>query len=197
MGNAVFGTPKKVEPQPSMSSSISSVQSQINVLETRKKQLEALIEMYDKKAKESKSKEDIERYLKQKINYKNQLKTVFGMLDKLEGLNNASNQILFQNTTLKVTEQATKAIKSNTIDSDKAEDIMFDVNDAMSEVDKVSEVFSRPEPISEDLQRELDELNAPEPSKTMEPSQFPDVPKQPVQVTIQEDAKLKGVLELA
>lgn len=196
MGNAIFGTPKKPE-QASVTTSISSVQTQISVLESRKKHLERLIEMYDQKAKESKKQEDVHRYLKQKINYKNELKTVFGMLDKLEGLNNASNQILLQKTTIAVTDQATKVIKSNTIDSDKAEDIMFDAKEAMEDVEKVNEVFSRPEPISEDLQRELDELTAPEPVKQPEFIQFPDVPNRPVQATTQEDTNLKRLLELA
>jgi hypothetical protein len=176
MGNRIFGTPKKVEepidPWP-------TVQEQIKILEKRKTHLNKLIEINGIKAKEFTSKEEALRCLKLKAMYASELKTVFGMLDKLETLDNAHQRIIFQKDTLLVTKQATNVIKQNTIDPIKAEDIMDDIKCAIEEANEVSDILSRTDPPSEELQAELDALVSP-------PQEPPVAPTAPIIVSLPE-----------
>ena len=169
MGNRIFGAPKKPEPSPVKT--VHSLQEQISILEKRKTHLNKLIEIHDQKAKESKTKDEAIRYLKLKIMYANELKSLYGMLDKLEGLENARQRLTFQKNVLDVTKEATVVIKQNTVDPVKAEDILDDVRDAMDDVNEVTNILSRTDPPSRELQDELDALMAPK-----EPPVEPEVP---------------------
>jgi hypothetical protein len=185
MGNRIFGAPKKPEPSPVKT--VPSLQEQISILEKRKTHLNKLIEIHDQKAKESKTKDEAIRYLKLKIMYANELKSLYGMLDKLEGLENARQRLTFQKNVLDVTKEATVVIKQNTVDPVKAEDILDDVRDAMDDVNEVTNILSRTDPPSRELQDELDALMAPK-EPPVEPEvpivvPLPEVPVQVEQIT--------------
>jgi hypothetical protein len=184
MGNNIYGKPKQTAPPPSLITTAPSLQEQITILEKRKTHLERLIEINAEKARDAKTKDEAYRYLKLKTTYANELKSIFGMLDKLEGLDNARQRLHFQKNTLEVTQQVTTVIKQNTVDVGNAEDIMDNVREAIEDVDRVSEVLGRTEPPSEELQKELDDLFE-RPAPVQEPAaqqpeilQFPEVPQQ-------------------
>ena len=192
MGNRIFGTPKKQE-EPVKH--WPSIQEQIAVLEKRKTHIYKLIEIQGQKAKEAKTKEEALRYLKLKVMYSNELKTLFGMLEKLEGLDNAHQRILFQKDTLMVTQQATNVIKQNTIDPIKAEDIMDEVRDALDEANEVSEILSRTEPPTDDVQAEFDALMAPPQEPPVAPAvpaivSLPEVPVQVKETPIEKELRM-------
>lgn len=184
MGNHIYGKPKETAPPPALMTTAPSLQEQIDILEKRKTHLHRLIEINHQKARESKTKDEAYRYLKLKANYENELKSIFGMLDKLEGLDSARQRLHFQKNTLEVTKQATAVIKQNTMDIGDAEDIMDNVREAVEDVDRVTEVLGRTEPPSEELQKELDELfEKPVPVQQPQVQQpeilaFPEVPQQ-------------------
>jgi hypothetical protein len=161
-----------------------SLQEQITILEKRKTHLERLIEINTQKARESKTKDEAHRYLKLKTTYASELKSIFGMLDKLEGLDNARQRAHFQKNTLEVTKQVTTVIKQNTMDVGEAENIMDDVREAVDDVDRVTKALGETEPPSEELQKELDDLFE-KPATVQKPNvqqpeilQFPEVPQQ-------------------
>lgn len=177
MGNHIYGKPKETAPPPALMATAPSLQEQISILEKRKTHLERLIEIHQQKARESKTKDEAYRYLKLKANYENELKSIFGMLDKLEGLDSARQRLHFQKNTLEVTKQVTAVIKQNTVDVGDVEDIMDNVREAVEDVDRVSEVLGRTEPPNEGLQKELDELFE-KPVQQPEILAFPEVPSQ-------------------
>lgn len=180
MGNNIYGKPKHTIVPAALITTIPSLQEQITNLEKRKLHLEKLIEINSGKARQSKTKEEAYRYLKLKVTYANELKAIFGMLDKLEGLDNARQRLQFQKNTLEVTKQVTSVIKQNTIDISDAEDIIDDVRDAVEDVDRVTETLGRLEPPSEELQKELDDLfDKPIPVPVQQPQilTFPEVPQ--------------------
>ena len=183
MGNSLYGKPKETiqPPPPALMSAAPSLQEQISILEKRQTHLDRLIEINHQRARDSKTKDEAYRYLKLKANYENELKSVFGMLDRLEGLDNARQRLHFQKNTLEVTKQVTEVIKKNTMDVSDAEDIMDNVREAVEDVDRVSDVLGRTEPPSEELQKELDNLfekPAPVPLQQPEILSFPEVPQQ-------------------
>lgn len=171
MGNHIFGVPKKPEPSPIKTAP--SLHEQILVLEKRKNHLHNLIEIHIQKAKEAKTKDEAYRYLKLKQMYETELKGIFAMLDRLEGLDNARQRASIQATTLAVTEHATNILKSNTVNPEKADAIMFEVKEAIGEVDRTSEILGQIEPPTQELQDELDALMAPTPPPIVS---LPDVP---------------------
>ena len=192
MGNRIFGTPKKQEEPIAQ---WPSIQEQIAVLEKRKTHLYKMIEINGQKAKDSKTKEEALRYLKLKLMYANELKTMFGMLEKLEGLDNARQRLIFQKDTLMVTKQATDVIKKNTIDPIKAEDIMDEVKYALEEANEVSDILSRTEPPSEELQTELDALVSPPQEPPVAPTlpaivSLPEVPVQVKETPIEKELRM-------
>lgn len=172
MGNRIFGTPKQpLQPKPAPP----SLREQIATLEKRKDHIEKLISMYDQKAKASTRKDEAMRFLKLKVRYANEMKTIYAMLDRLEGLDNTHQRLLFQKDVLDVTKQATDVIKQNTIDPIKAESILDDAREAIEEVDEVSEALARTDPPSFELQEELDKLFEARPAVVVS---LPDVPAQ-------------------
>jgi hypothetical protein len=186
MGNNIYGKPKQTAPPPALMTTAPSLQEQISILEKRKSYLERLIEINTQKARESKTKDEAYRYLKLKTTHANELKSIFGMLDKLEGLDNARQRVHFQKNTLEVTKQVTTVIKQNTMDVGDAEDIMDDVREAIDDVDRVTRALGETEPPSEELQKELDDLfEKPAPVEVRQPEilQFPEVPQQKPPVT--------------
>ncbi len=188
MGNNIYGKPKQVVPPPALMSTAPSLQEQISILEKRKTHLERLIEINTQKARESKTKDEAYRYLKLKSSYETELKSIFGMLDKLEGLDNARQRLHFQKNTLEVTKQVTTVIKQNTMDVGDAEDIMDNVREVINDVDRVTNALEETEPPSEELQKELDDLfEKPTPVhvpvQQPEILQFPEVPQQKPPVT--------------
>lgn len=177
MGNQIFGKPKEQPPVKTPP----SLQEQILILEKRKTHLQKLIEINYEKAKKSTTKEEAMRYLKLKTNYETELKSIYGMLDRLEGLDNARQRIILQVETVRATEHATDIIKKNTIDSDKVVDIMFEAKDAIEEVDKVSEALGRMDAPNYELEEEVNAMFAERTAPPQQPEvpvilQFPEVP---------------------
>lgn len=179
MGNSlsVYGSPKKTVPK-SLISVAPSLQEQINVLQKRKRFLEKAIEFDKQKVKESKTKEEAYNCLKQKNTHENELKSILGMLDKLEGLDNARERLQFQKDMLSVTSAATSVIKDNMIDAGKAEAVMDDVSEAIENVNEISNILSsgneRPD---YQLQEEVEAMFAEKPTEPVI-IQMPDVPQQ-------------------
>lgn len=172
MGNNIYGKPKP--PTPPLKAA-PTLQEQIIILERKKAHLEKLIEGELQKAKQAKTKEDGMRHLKLKNMYENQMKSIFGMLDRLEGLDEARQRVALHASVIAVTQQATQAIKAHTLDAGKAEDTMYDAKEAVDEVNRVSEVLGRSESPSEELQAEYAALLA-DPKPVIVP--LPEVPVQ-------------------
>jgi hypothetical protein len=181
MGNRIFGTPKQPEEQKTPIRNIPSLHEQLVVLEKRRLHLEKIINSYEEQAKQSKTKDEAMRNLKLKLKHTDELKTVYAMLDKLEGLENARQRILFQKDIIKATEQATSAIKQNMVDADKVSDTMVEVENAIEEVDKVNQILSQSDAPNQDLEDEYNNLMAEKAIPKQEPVisiNLPDVPEQ-------------------
>lgn len=153
MGNRIFGKPIVEQPKPKI-----SLQEQILILEKRKDHLEKLVDVYDKKAKISSTKEDAIRNLNLKINYGNEIKTLYGMIYKLEKLDRAQQQVEFQKNIITAAKQTTELIKQNMINPDDVSDALFESDEAIKEIEHISEELGRTEPIDQELQAELDKL---------------------------------------
>jgi hypothetical protein len=189
MGNRIFGTPKKQEPLPVKDSP--TLQQQISNLEKRKVYLTKCIDFNDQKAKESKTNEEKLRYLKLKVMYANELNTIFGMLEKLEGLDNARQRLVFQKDMLTVTQLATNAIKQTAVDPMNAEEIIDEANEAIEQVNEVNTILSRTEPISDDVQAEFDSLVSPqEPPVAPAIISFPQVPTRVEETTVDKELRM-------
>ena len=178
MGNRIFGTPKKPEEETLSIRNVPTLHEQISVLEKRRLHLEKLINLYDEQAKQSKTKDETMRNLKSKLKYSEELKTVYSMLDKLEGLENARQRIVFQKDIIKATEQATTAIKQNIVDVDKVSDTMVEVENAIEEVNKVNQILSQNNEPSYELEEEYNNLMAEKKQEVPMSINLPDVPVQ-------------------
>lgn len=183
---SIYGKPTPAEVKP-LHSVTPSLQEQISILEKRKTHLGKLIEISVQNARESKTKEEALRFIKLKVKYANEINTIFGMLDKLEGLDNATQRLQFQKSMINVTKQATTVIKENTIDAGKVEDIMDDVEEAMDNVNEVSDILSRINPTSRDVQAELDALF--EEAKPIE-IKILDFPEVPQQISVEKELRI-------
>lgn len=174
MGNNIYGKPKPpVTPSPITAAP--SLQEQIIILERKKLHLEKLIESETQKAQQSKTREDGMRHLKLKNMYETQMKAIFGMLDRLEGLDDARQRVALHAGVIKVTQQATRIIKANTLDASKVEDAIYEAKEVVDEVNRINEVLGHSEPPSEELQSEFDALIA---SRKPAIVAFPEVPVQ-------------------
>lgn len=171
MGNAIFGKPKE-EPRPVVEPP--SIQDQLTILEKRKNHLGKLIEINDKKAKESKTKNEAAHYIKIRVRYENELKSVYGMVEKLENLEHATQQAMFQKDVLNTVKHNTTIIKNNTVDVADAEEIMDNVKEAVDEANEVSNVLARPTTPDADVEAEVDKLFQQEKPTILN---LPDVPR--------------------
>lgn len=165
MGNRIFGKPK----QTPIVKEAPSLQEQICILEKRKDHLERLVVIYDQKAKASTSKEEAVRNLKLKITYGNEIKTIYGMIYKLEKLEGARNQVKFQKDIYNAAKQTTDIIKQNMVNIDDVNDVMIETEDAMREIDEINQELGRSNSDDETLQAELNNIFAipEEPSVTV------------------------------
>jgi hypothetical protein len=189
MGNniSVYGTPKKVSPVPLVAAA-PSLQEQINVLQKRKTFLEKTIEFDNQRIKQAKTKDEAYRYLKQKQTHENELKSIFAMLDKLEGLDSARERLQFQKDMIAVTDVATNIIKNNMVDATKAETVMDNVDELINNVNEVSDILSGNQQPDYQLQEQVEAMFAEKQNIIQFPDvpiQMPDVPKQ--QQTTSED----------
>lgn len=155
MGERLFGKPK---PPPTPPKEIPSLQEQIKFIEKRKEHLERLVEIYDQKAKLSKTKDEAIRNLKLKINYANEIKTIYGMIYNLEKLESARQKVELQKNMVHAAKQTTNIIRQNMIDPDDANDIIFETEEAIKDVEDVSRQLGRNDSYDEELQSELDKL---------------------------------------
>jgi hypothetical protein len=155
MGERMFGKPK---PPPTPPKEIPSLQDQIKFIEKRKEHLERLVEIYDQKAKLSKTKDEAIRNLKLKINYANEIKTIYGMIYNLEKLESARQKVELQKNMVHAAKQTTNIIRQNMIDPDDANDIIFETEEAIKDVEDVSRQLGRNDSYDEELQSELDKL---------------------------------------
>lgn len=196
MGNniSIYGNPKKVSPVPLIAAA-PSLQEQINILQKRKIFLDKTIEFDNQKIKQSKTKEEAYRYLKQKQTHENELKSIFAMLDKLEGLDDARERLQYQKDMIHVTDVATNIIKSNMVDANKAEIVMDNVEELINNVNEVSDILSGNQQPDYQLREEVEAMFA-EREKPQTIIQFPDVPvhTQPAVVVVnQEDSRIASL----
>lgn len=175
MGNHIYGKPK---PPAAPIKAAPSLQEQIILLERRKTYLEKRVELEIQNARNSKTKDEGIRHLKLKQMYEAEIKSIYGMLDRLEGLDNAKQRMQIITENVRVTQQATQAIKANTVDADKVQDTLAESQEVMEDVDRVSSLLGRTESPSEELQNELDNLLAAPKQEPPALVQFPEVPKQ-------------------
>lgn len=157
MGNAVFGKPR---PQPQKP--VVTVDEQLKSLEKRRTYLEALIRNEDEQVKNAmrdNNKQSAMRHLTLRKRHVADLQSVYGMIEKLETIRHAKEQVALQKDTILASQYAASYIDSNTMDVGKAEDIMDSVRDAIDKVDDVSRMFT---PITNDadLEAEFEALSA-------------------------------------
>lgn len=155
MGERLFGKPK---PPPKTITNAPSLQEQISILEKRKEHLERLIDIYDQKAKASKTVDEATRNLKLKINYSNELKSIYGMIYNLEKLESARQKAEFQKNIVHAAKQTTEVIRQNMIDPDDANDVMFETEEAIKEVEQINNELGRMDSPDQELQEELNKL---------------------------------------
>ena len=171
-----------------------SLQEQINVLQKRKRFLEKAIEFDIQKIRESKTKEEAYKCLKLKQTHENEMKSIFGMLDKLEGLDSARERLQFQKDVIAVTSTATAVIKDNMIDASKAEAVMDDISETIENVNEISNILaSGNERPDYQLQEEVEAMFAEKPKEPVI-IQMPDVPQQRIKPVITEmDSRLASL----
>lgn len=188
----LFGKPKSPPPAPAP-----SLQEQISVLEKRKDHLERLIGIYEQKAKLSKTQDEATRHLKLKVNYSNELKSIYGMIYNLEKLESARQKAEFQKSIVEASKQTTEFIRQNMVNPDHANDIIFETEEAIKEVEQIHNELGKSEPLDSEVQAELDKLmsdvqpvNIPQPPIII---QLPAVPNTNIPQSTKMEDELKAL----
>jgi hypothetical protein len=88
--------------------------------------------------------------LRQVAQFRNELKTTHAMLEKLEALQGAYQQVRITHEVLRATEGAAQQIRSLGVNAEKADEIMDTARDAIADVEDINRAMMAP------LSRELD-----------------------------------------
>lgn len=156
MGNQKSRVQVSVAPTPVM-----SVVKQIELLEKRRSQKEALIRTCVQEAKRLITVQDTPgalHQLKEKRHHETELTKIYVMMDKLCELQHATESAKITSSVLRVTEAGASAIKSIGLDVDKADAIMDASRDAIDTVNDVIGVFGHSE-VDSDIEKELREMS--------------------------------------
>lgn len=157
MGNQKSRVQPPVQPQPTV-----TVPKQLDILDKRRAQKEALIRTCTEEAKRLVSIQDTKgalHQLKAKRRHEEELTKIYVMMDKLAELQHTTESAKITAGVLRATETATAAIHSVGLDVDKADAIMEASRDAIDGVNDVSAVFGRLE-VDPEIERELAEMTA-------------------------------------
>lgn len=140
---------------------VASLEEKIGDLEKRKKYLETNAQNYTTKAKECATQKDMlgaKRYLLSAKRCQDEVKKVYGMLVRLEELKHARDNMGMNRDVLRSIENGTRVIGQNTLSVERAETIVDNMEEAIQNVQEVSDVFARGMMNEPNVDRELAEL---------------------------------------
>ncbi len=156
MGNQKSRVQPTQQPQPATI----TVAKQLEILEKRRIQKEALIRSCTEDAKRLVALQDSKGALyklKTKRRHEEELSKIFVMMDKLAEIQHTTESAKITAGVFRATEVGTSAIRSVGLDVDKADEILEASRDAIDGVNDVSAVFGRME-VDPDIERELAEM---------------------------------------
>lgn len=162
---------------------VASLEEKIGDLEKRKKYLETNAQNYTTKARECAAQKDTlgaKRYLLSAKRCQGELQKLYGMLVRLEELKHARDNMGMNRDVLLSIEKGTRVLAQNNMNADRAETIMDNMEDAVQNVQEVSDVFARGMMNEPNVDRELAELMAQDQSVPQVPTELPKVPTAPV-----------------
>ena len=149
--------PPPVQQQPTM-----TLAKQMDILEKRRAQKEALVRTCAEDAKRRIALQDSRgalQQLKAKRRHEEELTKIYIMMDKLAELEHTTESAKITAGVLRATEAATTSIQSIGLDVDKADAILDASREAIDGVNDVSAVFGRME-VDPDIERELAEMTS-------------------------------------
>lgn len=155
MGNQKSRVQASVAPAPAM-----SVAKQIEILEKRRSQKEALIRTCVQEAKRHIAMQDTAgalHQLKAKRRHETELTRLYVMMDKLSELQHTTESAKLTSGVLRVTQAGTAAIHAIGLDVDKADAIIDASRDAIDTVNEVAGVFGHME-VDSELEQELRDM---------------------------------------
>lgn len=164
---------------------IPSLEEKIGHLEKRKKYLETNAQNYTTKAKECASQMDrlgAKRYLLSAKRCQDELQKIYGMLVRLEELKHAQDNTRMNRDVLLSIENGTRMLGQNTVNVDRAENIMDNMEEAVQNAQEVSDVFTRGMLNEPNVDKELEEMmRQPEPQPLPQiPTDLPKIPTRAV-----------------
>lgn len=149
-----------------------SLEEKIGHLEKRKKYLETNAQNYTTKAKECASQMDrlgAKRYLLSAKRCQDELQKIYGMLVRLEELKHAQDNTRMNRDVLLSIENGTRVLGQNTVNVDRAENIMDNMEEAVQNAQEVSDVFTRGMLNEPNVDKELEEM-------MQQPAPLPQIP---------------------
>ena len=173
-----------------------SLEEKIGHLEKRKKYLETNAQNYTNKAKECATQGDrlgAKRYLLSAKRCQDELQKIYGMLVRLEELKHAQDNSRMNRDVLLSMENGTRMLGQNTVNVDRAENIMDNMEEAIQNAQEVSDVFSRGMLNEPNVEKELEEMmRQPDPLPQI-PTELPKIPTH----TVGMDAELQELERVA
>jgi hypothetical protein len=173
-----------------------SLEEKIGHLEKRKKYLETNAQNYTNKAKECATQGDrlgAKRYLLSAKRCQDELQKIYGMLVRLEELKHAQDNSRMNRDVLLSMENGTRMLGQNTVNVDRAENIMDNMEEAIQNAQEVSDVFSRGMLNEPNVDKELEEMmRQPDPLPQI-PTELPKIPTH----TVGMDAELQELERVA
>jgi hypothetical protein len=168
-------------PPPTTAAPIPSVVKQIDILQKRLSQKEALIRTCAAEAKRLVSLQDTAgalHHLRTKKRHETEITRLYIMMDKLTEVQQTTESAKLTSDVLRVTQAGTAAIQSFGLDVDKADAIVDASRDAIDTVNDVAAVFGHVE-VDSDIERELKEMMS-----------VPQLPSIPTHVPITSDDEI-------
>ena len=195
MGSVQSHTPKTTPPPPPPApapapapSPPPSLDEKIGHLEKRKKYLEVNIRNYTDKAKECIAQKDeigAKRYLVSAKRCRDELPKVYGMLVRLEEMKHAQETTRINRDVLLSIEHGTKNLGETTMNIDRAETIIDNLEEAMQNAHEITDVFTRTTPNDPSVDAELAEM-------MKEPTvHIPELPKLPTRPVVGMEAEIQ------
>jgi len=168
---SIMGSSQSKKPVP-VPEKVPSLEEKIGHLEKRKKYLETNAENYKNKARECASQMDklgAKRYLLSSKRCQDELQKIYGMLVRLEVLKHAQENTRMNRDVLLSLENGTRLLGQNTVNVDRAENIVDNMEEAMQNAQEVSDVFTRGMLNDPNVDKELEEM-------MREPVPLPQIP---------------------
>lgn len=192
-----MGSSQSKKPVP-VPEKVASLEEKIGDLEKRKKYLETNAQKFTNQARECAAQKDMmgaKRYLLSVKRCQGELQKIYGMLVRLEELKHARDNMGMNRDVLLSIEKGTRVLAQNTLSVERAETIVDNMEDAVQNVQDVSDVFARGMMNEPNVDKELAELMG-EPQPQI-PDNLPSVPTHPVSSMEAELQELERVPEAA